>query len=112
MAVSSVLVLNAGSSSLKYQVVDPASGTTRAKGHVDRIETSDFARALREMTDRLAADGIDADALDAVGHRVVHGGARVGGPPPPRDPGGPPSAGPPPPPPPPHPPPPAGPPPG
>jgi acetate kinase len=76
MAVSSVLVLNAGSSSLKYQVVDPASGTTRAKGHVDRIETSDFARALREMTDRLAADGIDADALDAVGHRVVHGGPR------------------------------------
>ena len=76
-----VLVLNAGSSSLKYQLLVPESGEVLASGLVERIgetgsEVRDHATALREMTDRLHADGVDLDAatLRAVGHRVVHGG--------------------------------------
>ena len=76
-----VLVINSGSSSLKYQVVDPDSGEARATGLVERIgeESSsvpDHDAALRRAFDTLADDGIDlrTDGIVAVGHRVVHGG--------------------------------------
>lgn len=76
-----VLVINSGSSSLKYQVVDPDSGATRATGLVERIgeESSsvpDHDAALRRAFDALADDGIDlkTSGIVAVGHRVVHGG--------------------------------------
>lgn len=76
-----VLVINSGSSSLKYQVVEPDSGTARATGLVERIgeESSsvpDHDAALRRAFDTLADDGIDlqASGIVAVGHRVVHGG--------------------------------------
>jgi acetate kinase len=76
MSGPSVLVLNAGSSSLKYQVVDPATGESRVRSQVDRIESADFARALGSVVDDLTSAGIGADDLIAVGHRVVHGGPR------------------------------------
>ncbi len=76
-----VLVLNAGSSSLKYQVLVPESGLVAAKGVVERIgergsDVADHAAALKVMTSRLDDDGVDLGAvgLRAVGHRVVHGG--------------------------------------
>ncbi|WP_459970415.1 acetate kinase [Mycobacterium sp. MUNTM1] len=76
-----MLVINSGSSSLKYQVVDPDSGAARATGLVERIgeESSsvpDHDAALRRAFDTLADDGIDlkASGIVAVGHRVVHGG--------------------------------------
>ncbi|OBJ00784.1 acetate kinase [Mycobacterium sp. 1245499.0] len=76
-----MLVINSGSSSLKYQVVDPDSGTARATGLVERIgeESSsvpDHDAALRHAFDALADDGIDlkTSGIVAVGHRVVHGG--------------------------------------
>ncbi|OBB84062.1 acetate kinase [Mycobacterium colombiense] len=76
-----VLVINSGSSSLKYQVVDPDSGAARATGLVERIgeESSsvpDHDAALRRAFDTMADDGIDlqASGIVAVGHRVVHGG--------------------------------------
>lgn len=76
-----VLVINSGSSSLKYQVVDPDSGAARATGLVERIgeESSsvpDHDAALRRAFDALADDGIDlkTSGIVAVGHRVVHGG--------------------------------------
>ncbi|KRF47098.1 acetate/propionate family kinase [Terrabacter sp. Soil810] len=76
-----VLVLNAGSSSLKYQLVLPESGAVRAGGVVERIgesgsDVADHSAALSAMTERLRADGVDLDdvPLRAVGHRVVHGG--------------------------------------
>jgi acetate kinase len=76
-----VLVINSGSSSLKYQVVEPDSGTAWATGLVERIgeESSsvpDHDAALRRAFDTLADDGIDlkASGIVAVGHRVVHGG--------------------------------------
>jgi acetate kinase len=78
----SVLVLNSGSSSLKYSVIEPDSGATVADGIVERIGedaeggVADHAAALQVAFDSLAADGHDLDALGlaAVGHRVVHGG--------------------------------------
>lgn len=76
-----VLVLNAGSSSLKYQLVVPESGEVRAAGIVERIGESgsavaDHSVALEQMREQLSADGVRLDEvpLRAVGHRVVHGG--------------------------------------
>jgi acetate kinase len=72
-----VLVLNAGSSSLKYQVFAP-DGSVAVKGAVDRLtEEGDHARALEEVTARLRSEGVEEEALAAVGHRVVHGGPRL-----------------------------------
>jgi acetate kinase len=91
-----VLVLNAGSSSLKYAVVDPDAGVETVRGHVDRIGSAEASvtqtgtggstdrrvdaashdAALQVMTDLLHESGIGGRDLSAVGHRVVHGGAR------------------------------------
>jgi acetate kinase len=75
-----VLVLNCGSSSLKYAVVEPDSGRQLADGIVERIGDdggpTDHEAALRSAFVALAESGCDLEALDlaAVGHRVVHGG--------------------------------------
>jgi acetate kinase len=76
-----VLVLNAGSSSLKYQLVVPETAEVQAKGIVERIGESgspvaDHAAALQAMAKDLADAGVDLDTVGvrAVGHRVVHGG--------------------------------------
>lgn len=92
-----VLALNSGSSSVKFQVVDvrPASGEARrlAKGLIERIGgpaaitvEADGRPAHREeatLADHQAAvrwvvDWVRATAtpIEAVGHRVVHGGER------------------------------------
>ena len=76
-----VLVLNAGSSSLKYQLVEPASGDVRAKGTIERIGedgsgVADQHAAVQQMTRQIADAGVDlaTAGIRAVGHRVVHGG--------------------------------------
>lgn len=79
-----VLVINAGSSSLKYQLIDPASGEVCAKGLVERIgedgsDVPDHEAALRHALDDMG-DRLDPAHLLAIGHRVVHGGAEFSGP--------------------------------
>ncbi len=81
MSESPVLVLNAGSSSLKYQLVIPETAEVQAKGIIERIgepgsPVADHAAAMQAMGKDLAAAGVDLDSvgLRAVGHRVVHGG--------------------------------------
>ena len=91
-----VLVLNAGSSSLKYSLLDGGTGVAEASGSVERIgertgalthsvggvhhteerHVADFEDALRSALGAFERHGpaIDRDALAAVGHRVVHGG--------------------------------------
>ncbi|KJR09488.1 acetate kinase [Gordonia sihwensis] len=91
-----VLVVNAGSSSLKYQVLDPVTEEVIADGLAERIGESasrikhwyrghdveveetlaDHEAAIARVLALFAADGVDvADSgLAAVGHRVVHGG--------------------------------------
>jgi acetate kinase len=77
-----VLVLNSGSSSLKYQLIEPDSGDSLADGIVEQIgepssHVTDHGAALRVAFEKLSDDGIDLKAcgLAAVGHRVVHGGS-------------------------------------
>ncbi|AUY49779.1 acetate kinase [Streptomyces sp. CB01881] len=94
-----VLVLNAGSSSVKYQLIDMLDGTRLASGLVERIGEAggrllhtprggerreavqvfaDHCAALKAVAEELAADGVGLDSpeLAAIGHRVVHGGLR------------------------------------
>jgi acetate kinase len=76
-----VLVINAGSSSLKYQLIEPDSGRSLADDTVEQIgepssPVADHDAALRLAFDQLSESGIDLKTcgLAAVGHRVVHGG--------------------------------------
>jgi len=76
-----VLVINSGSSSLKYRLIEPNSASSLADGIVERIgepssPVADHDAALRMAFDQLSRAGIDLKTcgLAAVGHRVVHGG--------------------------------------
>lgn len=99
--MSSVFVVNAGSSSLKYQLVDLASGSALASGLVERIgearssarhvageartdaelHVGDHEQAFRWVLSAFAEHGpeLDGAGVVAVGHRVVQGGARFDG---------------------------------
>jgi len=85
-----ILVLNAGSSSIKAAVFDGAlapllrgavTGIGGAAGQVSvpsgsqRVHLPDHATALRALLAGLGDDGLNLGALRGVGHRVVHGGA-------------------------------------
>ena len=66
MSEAPVLVLNAGSSSLKYQLVVPETAEVQAKGIIERIgetdsSTADHEAAMRAMGDQLAAADVDLD---------------------------------------------------
>ncbi|MFF4762496.1 acetate kinase [Streptomyces sp. NPDC001292] len=98
MTATRVLVLNSGSSSVKYQLLDMRDATRLAVGLVERIgeQTSrlehtclatggtreqngpiaDHDAALKAVAEALARDGLGLDSpeLAAIGHRVVHGG--------------------------------------
>ncbi|WP_055701621.1 MULTISPECIES: acetate kinase [Streptomyces] len=102
MTATRVLVLNSGSSSVKYQLLDMRDSSRLAVGLVERIgeETSrlkhtpltgggaesrereepmaDHEAALKAVARELAADGLGLDSpeLAAIGHRVVHGGLK------------------------------------
>ncbi|MFD0545692.1 acetate kinase [Streptomyces mexicanus] len=98
MTATRVLVLNSGSSSVKYQLLDMRDAGRLAVGLVERIgeQTSrlkhtcvtsgdtrersgpiaDHDAALKAVSEELAKDGLGLDSPDlaAIGHRVVHGG--------------------------------------
>ncbi|MFJ2031875.1 acetate/propionate family kinase [Streptosporangium sp. NPDC087985] len=77
--MSRVLVINSGSSSVKYRLL---SGEERlASGTVERIgeagsPVTDHDAALKVIATELAdrGFGLDSPELTAIGHRVVHGG--------------------------------------
>ncbi len=94
-----VLVINAGSSSLKYQLIDPATEEVFAKGLCERIGIDGHLKhtplngkpvfdedvnlpthneAIAAVLDKLTSEAYGVVAsmkeIDAVGHRVVHGG--------------------------------------
>jgi acetate kinase len=68
-----ILVLNAGSSSLKLGVFDAATEEQLAEKHVSWAvdEQMGYEAALRDLL-----SDIDLKEIAAVGHRVVHGGTR------------------------------------
>jgi len=99
-----ILVINAGSSSLKYQLMDPETQVVLAKGLCERIGIDGrlthkvpatdgkyvfdiamptHAEAIQSVIDALlsAEHGVikSMDEIDAVGHRVVHGGEAFAG---------------------------------
>ena len=92
-----ILIINAGSSSLKYQLMDPETGVVSAKGLCERIgidgrlnhkgsgdkivkdipmptHSEAIAATLAILVDPV--DGVikSVEEIDAVGHRVLHGG--------------------------------------
>ena len=94
-----ILVINAGSSSLKYQLFDMKNESVTAKGLVERIgignsrmihkpcgkdqvvvekDVDSHVQAVKLVLDMLVhpEHGVvsDMSQIDAVGHRVVHGG--------------------------------------
>lgn len=69
-----ILVLNCGSSSVKYRLY--AETETLATGVVDRIGEPEGGPADHEHALRAVLDTLDLTGLTAVGHRVVHGGLR------------------------------------
>ncbi len=96
-----ILVINAGSSSLKYQLMDPDTGDVFAKGLCERIGIdgrlthkvpAKGINEVREIPMPTHSEAISAvleilvdptfgvvksvAEIDAVGHRVLHGGAK------------------------------------
>ena len=70
-----ILVLNAGSSSLKYKLYNLDSMHSFASGVVEHIAEGGYADAMMEVEQRLGEAGVASlRELDAIGHRVVHGG--------------------------------------
>ncbi len=80
-----ILVLNAGSSSLKYAVIDTISSVTLARGLIERIGLPQAAYLRGQqivkvlaMNHAQALTAIakfeDFSNVQAIGHRVVHGG--------------------------------------
>lgn len=71
-----LLVVNAGSSSLKLAVFDAALHEV-AQARAERIGTGGAADHVQALSAGLADMGIAARDLRAAGHRVVHGGAEL-----------------------------------
>lgn len=95
-----ILVVNCGSSSLKYQLIDMKNEEVMAKGLVERIGLAEgvlthkwkdqkkvinqpipdhnvaVQLVLNILTDKDCGVITSMDAIDAVGHRVVHGGEK------------------------------------
>jgi len=92
-----ILVINAGSSSLKYQVIDTAeekvittglcermgiagrhTNKTNAKKDVQEVTMSNHSEALKVVMDYIVSDKVDGISslsdIEAVGHRVLHAG--------------------------------------
>lgn len=76
MEQRAILVLNAGSSSLKYEVIVLPDESRVATGHVEEVGHGGFATAFDTAIQELVDRGIGTGTLWAVGHRVVHGGLR------------------------------------
>ena len=92
-----ILIINAGSSSLKYQLMDPDTGVVSDKGLCERIgidgrlnHSANDKKVVKDIpmpshSEAIAAtlgilvdpvDGVikSVEEIDAVGHRVLHGG--------------------------------------
>nr|WP_202410158.1 acetate kinase [Pontibacillus yanchengensis] len=96
--VSKILAINAGSSSLKFQLIEMPSEEVVTKGLVERIglddavftievndekdktvtEIPNHEKAVEILVDKLQKTGVieSLDEIEGIGHRVVHGGER------------------------------------
>ena len=75
-----VLVINSGSSSLKYQLFNGSDWSWVLRGNVERIGEKghstfpDHSAALEHVLHEISDAGIEREEISVVGHRVVHGG--------------------------------------
>ena len=67
-----ILVLNCGSSSLKYSFFDTEHPEKNAHGHIECLGKNGYAQAFTNMIAALKEKG----TISVVGHRVVHGGQK------------------------------------
>ncbi|WP_117154701.1 acetate kinase [Paraliobacillus quinghaiensis] len=96
--MSNVLAINAGSSSLKFQLIEMPNENVLAKGLVERIgindsvftieygeekdrtvkDIPDHEEAVKMLLEKLKASGVikSLNEIDGIGHRVVHGGEK------------------------------------
>ena len=74
--MAAILVLNAGSSTLKARVIDPASGQTLVDKKIERIGEDG---RTHDAAVRTVLEEVRGQTLAAVAHRVVHGGAKFTG---------------------------------
>ncbi|WP_163971650.1 acetate kinase [Oceanobacillus halotolerans] len=96
--LNNILAINAGSSSLKFQLIRMPEERVLAKGLVERIgiadsvftmevannkdkmvtDIPDHEQAVKHLLDKLTNSGVieSLEDIDAIGHRVVHGGER------------------------------------
>ncbi|MCT2534986.1 acetate kinase [Aquibacillus koreensis] len=95
--MSNILAINAGSSSLKFQLIEMPEENVLAKGIVERIglndsiftievedkdttvkDIHDHAEAVKMLLEKLTASGViqSLNEIDGIGHRVVHGGEK------------------------------------
>ena len=70
-----VLVINSGSSSLKYEVLDAETAVSVTSGLIERIGVPGSPVPDHGVAIAGVLDALDADSIDAVGHRIVHGGS-------------------------------------
>jgi acetate kinase len=72
--MTAIFVVNSGSSSIKYQLIDVETGAVGLHGLIDRIgEPGEVADHTAAMT--MVLGEIEGREIAAVGHRVVHGGS-------------------------------------
>ncbi len=71
-----ILVLNCGSSSVKYQLYDMPGEICLAKGIVEKIGEAAVKLVIRILQGLRGGVISSTDEIDAVGHRVVHGGEK------------------------------------
>lgn len=77
--MGNILVVNCGSSSLKYKVFSTPGFEQLYKGAVEQIGEIDSSiknhkQAIASIFDELSSEGIEKTSIKGVGHRVVHGG--------------------------------------
>ena len=70
-----ILVLNVGSSTLKYALFDAVKNNQVTRGTIEYAKAGDCESALKTLLDDLEKQSRLAQ-LSAVGHRLVHGGQR------------------------------------
>ncbi|WP_353988542.1 acetate/propionate family kinase [Ruicaihuangia caeni] len=79
--MSTVFVVNSGSSSIKYQLLDHETGERQASGLIERIgEPGSFIANHTEGMQLVLEELGSGREIAAVGHRVVHGGSAFDGP--------------------------------
>ena len=96
--MAKIMAINAGSSSLKFQLLEMPEEEVLTKGVVERIglsdsiftievngekkkdifDIADHSQAVEILLDKLTTHGIikSLDEIDGIGHRVVHGGEK------------------------------------